>query len=299
MKAIISKPLQPIINCFMKIAFQLTSDSEVDVKKYTVQGYKNGNIEVSIIEPKTKIEEKYPALIFFHGGAFCLRASGAHYRLAKEYAVRLSCKVIYADYRLAPKYVYPYALEDCFATYEWTLKNAEELNVDVNRLIIGGDSAGGNLAIGVTMLAMKRKLRLPKAELLIYPVTDRRMQTQSMKEFTDTPVWNAVLNRKLWKMYLPNTDKMVQFASPMEHDSFEGFPQTYLEVAEFDCLRDEGIAFGEKLKENAVNVKVIKVAGACHGFEVATDSSITRKAMDRRVEFCNHIMKQEKEKKCR
>lgn len=290
MKAIINKPLLPFLNFFMKIVFRLTSDSEVSVKTYMVQGYKSEAINVSIIEPKTKIEGKRSTLIFFHGGAFCLRASGAHFRLAKEYALRLSCKVIYADYRLAPKYLFPYALEDCFATYKWVLKNADKLNIDVNRLIIGGDSAGGNLAIGVTMLAMKKKLLLPKAELLIYPVTDRRMMTQSMKEFTDTPVWNAKLNKKLWKMYLSNAKDQIEYISPMEHDSFEGFPQTYIEVAEFDCLRDEGIAFGEKLKENAVNVELIEVKGACHGFETVTNSSITRNAMDRRIAFCNNIM---------
>lgn len=291
-KPVISKPLLPAVNGFMKMAFRLTSDAAVTVKRYKIPGYKKGMIGVSIVEPKTQEKSLTGAMIYFHGGAFCLRASLAHYRLAKEYALRLSCKVIYVDYRLAPKYRFPYALGDCFAAYKWTLKNAERLNIDANKLIIGGDSAGGNLAIGVTMLSMKHGLKLSIADLLIYPVTDRRMITQSMHEFTDTPLWNAKLNKKMWKMYLGDTEGKAKFASPVEQDSFVGFPQTYIEVAELDCLRDEGIAFAEKLKKDAVNVEINKIYGACHGFEVASQSSVTRRAMDRRISFALAVLRQ-------
>ena len=249
----------------MKVAFRLTSDSVIRVKNYTVPGYKNGWINIAAIEPKEQYTKELPALVFFHGGAFCLRASGAHYLLAKEYARRLSCKVIYADYRLAPKYPFPYALYDCFAAYKWTLENAELPDIDINRIIVGGDSAGGNLAIGVIMLAMEQKMLLPKVALLIYPVTDRRMLTESMKEFTDTPVWNSVLNKKMWDLYFLDGTKNIDCASPMEAASLIGFPQTYIEVAEFDCLRDEGIAFAEKLEcvHTIGNKEISDIMEAC------------------------------------
>lgn len=303
----------------MKIAFRLKSDNFVNVNKYKISSFQNGKIDVYVIEPKNKIEksatnpenhknpknQKMPAIVLFHGGAFCLRASSSHYKIAKQYATRLCCKVIFADYRLLPKYPFPYALKDCFCAYNWTAENAELLQIDKNKIIIAGDSAGGNLAIGVTMLAIKEKLILPKATLLIYPVTDRRMLTSSMKSFTDMPVWNAKLNKKMWQMYLKNEKKTVKnvraendfneetlplyFASPMENENFENFCKTYIEVAEFDPLRDEGIAFAEKLKSYGVDVKLVKVEHACHGFETAVNSEITRQAMERRVEFCKSV----------
>ena len=309
-KAVINPHLLPFINFFMKIAFRLKSDKFVNVKKYKIATFQNGKIDVFVIEPKNQVvpsttndenyknlqNQKTPALVIFHGGAFCLRASNAHYKIAKEYARRLCCKVIYADYRLLPKYPFPCALKDCFETYKWTRKNSEFLQIDSEKIIIAGDSAGGNLAIGVTLHCKKEKIPLPKATLLIYPVTDRRMQTYSMKTFSDTPVWNAKLNKKMWQMYLQNknacNEKLpLYLASPMENENFEKFPKTYIEVAEIDCLRDEGIDFAEKLKASGADVELVKVERACHGFETATKSKIVKDAMDRRVDFCENVFR--------
>lgn len=280
--------LLPLMNVAMNI-FSCKSDDKVTVTSHTISGYQGAEISLFVIEPKG-IQKKLPCLVFFHGGGFILKASGSHYQIAKEYASKTPCKVVYADYRLAPKHAFPIPVEDCYAAYRWTLEQAENLNIDTDKIIIGGDSAGGNLAAAVTLMARDRGLKMPVYELLIYPVTDRRMGTKSMREYTDTPVWDARLSKMMWDCYLgKQTPKPVAYASPMETDSLDGFPPVYIEVAEFDCLRDEGIAFAEKLRMADIPVELHEIKGACHGFETAVESSITRACMKRRVECLKKI----------
>jgi len=290
MKPPIYRPLLPLMSAVMVKMFPCKSDETVLVKRYEVAGYEGSMIPVYVMEPREAGEEPLPCLVFFHGGGFIFRASGTHYQIAKEYALRLSCKVVYADYRLAPKHPFPVPAEDCYATYQWVLEQAKTLEIAPDCVMMGGDSAGGNLAIAVTLMAKRRGLPLPKAELLIYPVTDRRMETESMKKFTDTPMWNARLNAKMWEYYLgKQPPDFMEYASPMEAEYLQGFPATYIEVAEYDCLRDEGIAFGNRLKEANVLVELHEIKQACHGFETAINSSVTRTAMERRIEFLKRM----------
>jgi len=206
--------------------------------------------------------------------------------IAKEYAMRIPCKVVLTDYRLAPKYPFPIPVEDCFETYKWVLDNTDMLGVAKDKIMIGGDSAGGNLATAVTLMAKDRHLPAPAALLLIYPVTDRRMMTESMKKYTDTPVWNAKLSKMMWDAYLGGqTPEHIEYASPIEVSSFESFPPTYIEVAEYDCLRDEGILLYERLKEENIKVDLYEVKNACHGFENVVGSSITKECINRRISW--------------
>lgn len=111
------------------------------------------------------------------------------------------------------------------------LNNADMLNINPEKIIIAGDSAGGNLALAVTLMARDRGLRMPDAELLIYPATDRRMITGSMKKYVDTPLWNANLTKIMWKEYLGDQQpERIEYASPIEAESFEGFPRYILKL---------------------------------------------------------------------
>ena len=157
--------------------------------------------------------------------------------------------------------------------------------------MIGGDSAGGNLATAVTLMARDRFLSIPTALLLIYPAADRRMVTESMKKYTDTPVWNANLSKMMWNAYLgEQIPEHIEYASPIESSSFKGFPPTYIEVAEYDCLRDEGILLYERLKDENIEVEFCEIKNACHGFETAVGSSITRECINRRINWLQKII---------
>jgi len=194
--------------------------------------------------------------------------------------------VVFTDYRLLPKNQYPVPVEDSYCTYQWVLNRADTLGIDPDKIIVAGDSAGGNLAAAVTLMLWDRIQISPLGAMLIYPVTDRRMRTESMKKFTDTPVWDARLTEMFWKAYLGNqVPEQIQYVSPIEAESLEHFPNAYLEVAEFDSLRDEGIAFAERLRSEGVQAELHEVKGACHGFEAALESRILEEAMLRRIHW--------------
>lgn len=284
--------LLPAMNQVLRL-FKCKSDDQVIVEKVKLPGFQGVELSAYIMKPKNAAEpeSKLPGLVFFHGGGFMLKASGAHYQLVKEYAAKVPCKVVYVDYRLAPEFPFPTPVEDCFATYQWVLMHAEQLGIDKDNIFLGGDSAGGNLAASVTLMARDRGLPMPKGVMLIYPVTDRRMETPSMQQFTDTPVWDAKLSEMMWNCYLGDKfPEPVEYASPAEAASLAGFPPTYMEVAEFDCLHDEGVNLYEKIKATGVATELHEIKGGCHGYETAVGSLIVRTSMENRVAWLRRLM---------
>lgn len=243
----------------------------VSVRRVTVAG--KVPVRAFLISPKGE-KRKLPCLVYFHGGGFVFKAARYHYRNAAAYA-RTGCRVLLVDYRLAPKYAYPVPNEDCFAAYVWAAEHAAELAIDPARLAVGGDSAGGCLAADVIFRAHRAGLPAPRFFMLVYPVLDRRMQMQSMQAFSDTPMWNARLNKKMWQYYLADG----QYRSPAEEGDFSFFPPTYLETAEYDCLHDEGVAFAEKLREQHVPVTVRETSGTMHGYDIVRRSAITQESI--------------------
>ena len=283
--------LYPFINFAMKYMYKCKADDAVNVVQYEIAGYMDAKLKTYVIEPRG-CKEELPCIVYYHGGGFLLRASGAHYEIAKWYAKRANCKVVYVDYRLAPNYPFPIPVEDCYCAYLWAIENASELGIDKSRIVIGGDSAGGNLAASVTLMLNERKEQLPNGVMLIYPVVDRRMETESMKRYTDTPLWNAELSKMMWKAYLKDVSvDNVKYASPIEAERLNCFPRTYIEVAEFDCLHDEGIEFADRLKQEGVVVELYEEKGTCHGFETALKSTILENAMARRIHWLKENLK--------
>ena len=276
--------LYPLVNIFFQM-HTCKSDEDVSVKKFYIPGYDGAKLKTFLIEPKNA-DKELPCIIFYHGGGFLLRASKTHYQIAKWYAKRVGCRVVFADYRLLPKYKYPVAIEDSFETFKWVVDNADALGINNNKIVLAGDSAGANISVAVTMMAKDRNILCPKGILLIYPVLDRRMNTASMEKYTDTPVWDAHRNKMFWEVYLKEyKNEQLKYASPMEAESLMDFPNTYIEVAEFDCLHDEGVEFAKRLKKESVDVELYEVKAACHGFEDVLNSELLHKCMDRRVRW--------------
>jgi len=268
------------------------SDAKVNVKKCDIPCYEGALRLAYVIEPK-EVQEKLPCLVFFHGGGFLLKPGLAHYELAKEYAAKLPCKVITVDYRVAPKYPFPYPQEDCFATYKWVLDHADELNIDTDKIVVNGDSAGGTLAAAVALMARDRGIKIPRGAMLSYPATDRRMQTESVKKYADAPVWDAALSEMMWKIFLGEKEhEHIEYASLMEASSLADFPKTYLEVAEFDTLHDEGILFCERLRTEGCEVELHDTKGTCHGYENMMESKIMRKCMENRIAWLKELVKE-------
>lgn len=256
-----------------------------------IVSYDGNLISVRVFSPSSK-EDQMPCLVYFHGGGFLIPAAPYHWKLANLYALKTPCKVVFVDYRLAPQYPFPTGLMDCYSALQWVDKNAVLLGIDRNRIAIGGDSAGGNLAAAVALMARDRGGVSPCFQMLIYPVTDRRMQTASMQEFSNTPMWNSTLNRRMWELYLPTAPEPPDYASPMEAPSLEGLPPAYLETAEVDCLRDEGIAYAEALQQAGVPVTLHQTKGTLHGFDMMLHSPIVKVCIEERVKALRNAFSQ-------
>ncbi|MDR0991465.1 MAG: alpha/beta hydrolase fold domain-containing protein [Ruminococcus sp.] len=274
----------PIYDFFLTKAFyDKRLKNSVTENRATVKSYEGKEIKLTIIRPKNA-EKKLPALVYFHGGAFALQASAGQKETLADFAEKTPCTVIFADYRLLPKATFPTGLEDCFAAYKWVLGHSAKLGIDDKKIAVGGDSAGGCLALGVSLLARERGAAMPCFQLLIYPVTDERQATHSMKKFIDTPLWNQPLNKKMWELYLADGLPLPKmFASPAEAQSYKGLPKSYIEVSEFDCLRDEGIILAKRLEEEGIEVTLSKTERTIHGFEIAPNNPIVKQAIEDRI----------------
>lgn len=285
-----NRVMLPVINKFIRWSQKQKKPTEgVKIKTRIIPGFKNEPIEISIIEP-TKCQQNVPCLIVLHGGAFAIGASAHHWNLAYEYALGTSCKVIFVNYRLAPKYPFPYGLEDSYASLLWTYNNADVLGIDISKIALMGDSAGGALAAGVALLARERSGPKICFSMYIYPVTNYGEPTESMKNYTDTPLWNSVLNSKMWSMYLVDkSNELIDYAAPLNTKTLKGLPDVYIEVAEFDCLHDEGVQFANRLEKEGIKVELYESKGTMHGYEIAEKSKITIDSIKRRIMVLNKV----------
>ncbi len=256
----------------------LKGTEKVTINTETIKSYDGEEINIYIFEPKEIDTQKI--FLYIHGGGFVYRGAKNHFDFCKKLAEEGLCAVVYVDYRLAYKYKYPIPVEDAFSAYEYVLKNGK-----YSKIIIGGDSAGGCLAIDVIRKAKELKLGIPDYLMLFYPVLDKRMNTESMKKYTDTPIWNAVLNKKMWELYLEGNDTYI---SPGEMIDVSFMPKTYIETAEYDCLHDEAIEFVGKLKEANIDVVLNETKETMHGFDMK-NGKITQKIINERMEIIKEI----------
>lgn len=261
---------------------RLLNSKNLSVKKIKINTSDNKKIPLYILEPKLKKTDKL--IIYYHGGGFVFKGSTKHHFLCKKFALETNSKVIFVDYRVAPKYKYPTPINDSIDAYKWIIKNTEFLNIDPNKIIVYGTSAGGCLAVETILNAKEELLKLPALQMLIYPALDKRMITESMQKYQDTPIWNAKLNKKMWNYYLGNN----KYLSPNERNDYKDFPPTYIEVAEFDCLHDEGVELAKKLQAEKIPVELNEIKEVMHAFEFK-NTKITKKALQKRIEIIKNI----------
>ena len=273
------------LDWLMTPPMSLFFDRDLSVRRKRIAGYLGESIEVIVIEPKD-VESPSCAMVYYHGGGFSLGATWHHYDMARMYAKCAKCKVIFPQYRLAPRYPYPYGPEDCYAALKYTYDNADSLGIDRTKIGVGGDSAGGALCAATVQMARDRGLGIPLFQMLIYPVIDRRMTTDSMTNYLDTPMWNARLSRLMWRTYLGDGEhENIAYASPIEAHSLEGLSDAYVETAEFDCLRDEGIAYALALRDAGVSVTLNETFGTMHSYDAIKGASESRRSFDARINY--------------
>lgn len=180
--------------------------------------------------------------------------------MMRLYSKISGCTIVFVHYRTE---AYPAPLADGIRV----LKHIYETTTEEIPIGVAGDSAGGCIAAALSLWARDNGAKL-QAQMLIYPVLDLNMSSDSMKEFTDSPIWNAKVNEAMWQWYTKDCDlEFPQYISPMLETNFEGLPPTMIEAEQYDCLRDEDIAYGQKLFDAGVDVHTYLNKGLFHGFE--------------------------------
>lgn len=281
----ISKPFLFLAEKGMRTPGFLFRDKQLAVTRHQITTRDEQTIEAFLLCPKTLCDPA-PCLVYYHGGGFVLKAAGSHYRLAMEYAKNAGCKVLFVNYRLCPKYPFPVPQQDCFDAYLWLCENAEKLGIDKKRIGVGGDSAGGLLAVSTALFARDSELSVqPIMQMLVYPYLDGRNASESAKKYVDTPMWNSSKSKLIAPLTNPGekvTDR--RLVSPVEAD-LKNLPCAYVETAEFDCLHDDGVLYCDRLRELGIEAELLETKNTMHGFDIMLKAPITKAAVKSRIDF--------------
>jgi acetyl esterase len=224
-----------------------------------------GDIPVRIYTPKGR--GPFPVLVYFHGGGFVLCNLDTHDGTCRSLANGAGAVVVSVDYRLAPEHRFPAAPEDCYAAAQWVSRNAAEIGADPTRIAVGGDSAGGNLAAVVALMARDRGAPPLRFQLLIYPVTDFAFDTASYRDNAEGYFLTTGMMKWFWSQYLADPAAGAQaYASPLRARDLRGLPPALCITAGYDPLRDEGEAYACRLADAGVAATTSRYDGMFHGF---------------------------------
>ena len=228
----------------------------------------HGAIPLRVYRPMgTAAADVLPVLVYYHGGGWLLGDLDLHDVACRHYANAAKCRVVSVDYRMAPEYKFPAAVDDCAAATGWVVAQADALGIDRKRLAVGGDSAGGNLAAVIALMARDGDLPAVAFQLLVYPVTDLGMTHDWYKRVTEgVPLTSRTMD---WFIdhYLPGSKDRVDWrASPLRAPDLSGVAPALVLTASYDPLCDEGVAYAERLEREGVRVIHLHFSDQLHGF---------------------------------
>jgi acetyl esterase/lipase len=223
-----------------------------------------GAPDVRLLEYRPRdAEGTLPLIVSMHGGGFALRAD--HFPLVDANLAMLGAHVVSVDYRTVPDDIFPAAPEDCYAALCWAV---DTLDIDAERVVVTGASAGGALAAAVTLMARDRGGPAIAFQSLVVPVLDDRCETPSMGQYEEAPLFGAALARSMWDTYLgPDVDRTdtPPYAAPNRARDLSGLPPAFIEVGGLDPLRDEGIEYAMRLMASGVPVELYCAPHLHHG----------------------------------
>ena len=226
-------------------------------------------------------KENDHSMLYFHGGGFSIGSIRTHDPVCKFLSEMLGWKIFSVEYRLAPEYRFPVPLEDCDKSMDWLIENADQFEIDINKIAVGGDSAGGNLAACLCIKRIEEGKIQPERQILFYPAVDTGGDYESIKTFTDG---YFLLTKELLEWfgnnYLDESDHTNIYAAPMIYDKLDMVPPALIITAGFDPLRDEGKAYAEILQKNGVKVDYKEYPSLIHGFLNFTIAPECMRAME-------------------
>ena len=212
-------------------------------------------------------DQALPALVYIHGGGFVIGDLDTHDVVCRTLANGATCNVLSVEYRKAPEAPFPAAVDDCFSAVRWASANAPALGIDAARIAVGGDSAGGNLATVVSLLARDAGGPAIAFQLLIYPGTDMQMGFPSIERNGTGYLLTKQGILYFRRHYLPRGDDWRDWrASPLLADRLAGLPPAYVMTAGYDPLVDEGAAYADRLTREGVRTEYRNYPDMVHGF---------------------------------
>ncbi|NRN65579.1 Heroin esterase [Kibdelosporangium sp. 4NS15] len=222
-----------------------------------------------------------PGLVYIHGGGFVVGDIDMTDNTAKIYADKVGIVVVSVDYRLAPETPFPGPVEDCYAALVWTANKASELGIDPARIGVAGESAGGGLTAGTVLLARDRGGPAVSFQYLGIPELDDRLETESMRTYVDTPLWNYPKAVFSWDSYLGEGKRggadVSPYAAPLRATDLSGLPPTVVTVMQFDPLRDEGMEYARRLLHAGVPTDLRGYAGTFHGSSTIAEAAVSKR----------------------
>jgi acetyl esterase len=241
---------------------------DVDIDDTSVPGGPSGEVSVRIIRPKGTTGT-LPVIVYMHGAGWVFGNNATHDRLIRELADGAGAARVFPNYGLSPEVHYPHALEEGYAVLRWIADHGAETNLDGSRIAIAGDSVGGNMSAALTLIAKERSGPELAAQALFYPVTDASFDTDSYDQFAEGYFLRRDGMQWFWDQYAPDEAQRDEVtASPLRAttDQLAGLPPALVITAEADVLRDEGEAYGRKLREAGVDVSATRYEGVIHDF---------------------------------
>ena len=225
-----------------------------------------GEIPIRIYQPK-RGEGQLAILVYLHGGGFVSGDLETHDPVCRLLANQVPAVVVAVHYRLAPEHRFPAAPEDCYSVLRWLAANGASLRGDPSRMAVVGDSAGGNLAAVLALMARHRGEFPLAAQVLIYPMLDATLGCASLVENALVPPFTLVDCVSAWQQYLPpDADRRDAYISPLHATSLGGLPPALVITAEFDILADEGSAYVSRMRQAGIDVKHEHFEHMIHGF---------------------------------
>jgi len=241
------------------------SGVEVTEKTITQDGL---SVKLHIVHP-SGAQNDLPVFMFFHGGGWVLGDFPTHQRIVRDLVVHSGAVAVFVNYTPSPEAKYPVAINEAYAATKWVAAHGSEINVDGKCLAVAGNSAGGNMAAVVALMAKDKKGPEIKLQVLLWPVTDASFETTSYYEYADERFLTRNAMMWFWDNYTTDLEERKEtYASPLQAtiEQLKGLPPALVLTAENDVLRDEGEAYARKMNEAGVPVSLVRYQGMIHDY---------------------------------
>lgn len=282
---LVSHPIVYIINYFLKkIKIKPIVGIEKEIKYIKTED--EYDLKLSVYKPINCTSKR--CIIDFHGGGFVFNSVKYLHILSQQYALNSNSIVIFVEYRTSDRNPFPTSFNDACCAISYIYNHQDEFKIDKNKIILMGDSVGGNLVAATSFYCREHNIKI-LYQMMYHPMLDVEIKSESCKQFKYAPLCSVPLIKKAWKTYIENekdeSNKM--YYSPLYCNDFSSLPNAYIEVCQYDALRDDGIRYFQKLKDASIDVKLEIIENTCHGFDSNLKGGLTKTYLEKRYQILN------------